>query len=136
MNHRHRGDVADVVCALLVSDGEILLGLRASHRRSYANHWDLIGGHVKVGETLIDALKRELMEEVGISEAQPRAFDSLGYDNASGGLSRLHIFFVDRWKGTPTLANDEHTELRWFHPQEAALLTLALPAYKALFARL
>jgi ADP-ribose pyrophosphatase YjhB (NUDIX family) len=47
------------VGALVVSDGLVLLGLRAPNK-SYPNCWDIFGGCVEAGESLDDALRREL----------------------------------------------------------------------------
>ena len=56
----------DYACALLVRAGRLLLGLRAPERRLYPSRWDVLGGRVEPGETLAQALSRELGEELGI----------------------------------------------------------------------
>lgn len=48
-------------------DGRILLVQRASNVSSDAGMWELPGGKMDVGETLADALRREVSEETGLS---------------------------------------------------------------------
>ncbi len=57
------------VGAFIVSDGRVLLGLRAHDRDFYPGVWDVFGGHVEVGESKEAALRRELDEELGIAPA-------------------------------------------------------------------
>lgn len=47
--------------AVLVKDGKILV-----QRDKNGNEYALLGGHVKIGETLEDGLIRETMEEMGV----------------------------------------------------------------------
>ena len=54
-------------CAVIFDgDGKILL-----ERRSDNGFWGLPGGAVEVGESVEQAIKREVMEETGISLAEP-----------------------------------------------------------------
>jgi len=40
----------------------------------FPNHWDLIGGHIEKGELPIEALKREMMEEIEFETGNLRNF--------------------------------------------------------------
>ncbi|MFN0217633.1 MAG: NUDIX domain-containing protein [Hyphomicrobium sp.] len=126
-------------CAILSTGTTILLGLRSPHRRMLANKWDVIGGKVEEGETLEAALKRELNEEIGVTPDVYRSVDSVEdpHEIDKGGAT-YHMFLVTRWSGgEPELKDDEHVELKWFTPEEAASLeNLALEAYRPLFLQL
>ncbi len=52
------------VGAVIIRDGKILLVKRGNEPNKYM--WSIPGGIVKVGESLIEALKREVEEEVGL----------------------------------------------------------------------
>jgi len=122
-------------CAILLRDGQILLGKRAAHRRAYANCWDVIGGRVETCETLQAALTRELGEELGISPIQFEKLAEIADSNPGGrGEALYHLFVVRSWVGEPEMRNGEHSELRWFDIEAAcALFDLALTEYPALF---
>ncbi|GHF39654.1 8-oxo-dGTP pyrophosphatase MutT (NUDIX family) [Deinococcus metalli] len=58
------------VCALLVTaDGEVLL-----QQRSDTGTWGTPGGIAELGEALEDTLRRELLEETGVSPREPLLF--------------------------------------------------------------
>ena len=123
-------------CAILFDGTRILLGKRAPHRRAYANRWDVIGGMVEAGETLPQALTREMGEEIGITPTHSAALTSL-VDNspeARGGAT-YHFFVVTGWTGgAPRMVNDEHSELAWFTLDDASgLPDLAIDRYRKLF---
>jgi len=49
------------------SDNKILLTLRAPDKEPFPNTWECTGGSALAGEASIEAAKRELFEETGIS---------------------------------------------------------------------
>ena len=122
---------AELVGALIVRDGMLLLGRRSAEKAVCPDTWDVIGGHVEAGESFEDALLREVEEEIGIRP--------LGYNEHSrhplpqGGL--LVLFQIVSWAGgEPRLRNDEHVELRWFPMHAACTLThLAASEYASIF---
>jgi len=52
------------VGALIIKDNKVLLVKRANEPNK--GKWSIPGGVVKLGESLIDALKREIIEETGL----------------------------------------------------------------------
>ena len=130
--------VRHIVNALLVREGNILLARRSPHRDTYAGLWSFPGGHQEPGETLTDALVREVHEEVGVTPTDFMFLRAISDPNtAEGDPTTYHMYAVTAWDGgEPTLAGDErdeHTELRWFTPEQAsALLDLALQEHRQL----
>ena len=51
--------------AIVVRDGRVLLGKRG--KGFGEGKWGLPGGHVEVGEHFVDAVRRELLEETGMT---------------------------------------------------------------------
>src|SRR5436309_1462601 len=67
-NQRFRGmQMTDIVNGLLLRNGTVLLARRSAGRQAYPNRWSFPGGHVEAGESLDDALIRELREEIGVT---------------------------------------------------------------------
>jgi 8-oxo-dGTP diphosphatase len=111
----HRRDVmVEIVGALLVRDGEVLLGRRAAWKSMLPNCWDVIGGHVEQGETPYETLVREVAEEVGVRVTAAESMGLVTYQLPGRGPLVQALFHVSAWDGEPVLTNDEHTELRWF----------------------
>jgi 8-oxo-dGTP diphosphatase len=120
---------------LVVKGGRVLLGKRTSTVR-FAGMWDAFGGHLVPCEEPASALVRELEEELGIRAVQPQFLGIYeDVDPTSRDLFRHYLFLVTRWEGEPRIANEEHSETRWFTPEEAMVLNVA-PSLKESIGRM
>jgi len=84
------------VSAVLHWRGSILL---CRHEKPGKEYWLLPGGGVNSGESLVDALQRELAEEIGIDEDVPvegpvAIVDSIAPQRAPAGRHVVHIIFA------------------------------------------
>ena len=121
-----QGTPARTVGALFIRpDGKILLGLRAPSKKVWPGHWDTIGGHVEDGESLDDALIREVQEEAGVAPTQFKLIATVKERRPEiYGDALHHVYAVTRWQGgDPANVSDEHTELKWFSIGEMRELT-------------
>lgn len=131
--------IRNIVNGLLVEKGAVLLARRSPFRPSYPGLWSFPGGHVEHGETLLEALKRELREEIDVEPIAARLIATIRDPN-SRPSDRIdyHMFAVTRWTNAePKMLGDEHSELEWFLLAQAETLPdLALEEYRPLFALL
>lgn len=94
------------VAGVIVDDhGRALLIKRRDN-----GHWEPPGGVVEPGETLPDALQREVLEETGIKIALPATLTGV-YKNMTGLIVSL-VFRCQAIDGQPT-TGDETKALRW-----------------------
>lgn len=125
--------VRKIVNALLIRGQTVLMVKRALHRPAYPGLWSFPGGHVEAGETVDEALERELTEEMGITPTAYRYLTSLRDPNVRDEDVIYHIHSVTDWTGEPRLVDNEHIELRWLTKHDVlALGTLALVEYRDL----
>jgi 8-oxo-dGTP diphosphatase len=90
--------VTEVAVGVLIRpDGAFLLTSRPEGK-VYAGYWEFPGGKLEAGETVAQALRRELQEELGITigEAYPWQVELVDYPHA---LVRLHFCKVFDWHG-------------------------------------
>jgi 8-oxo-dGTP diphosphatase len=110
------------VSAAIVRAGQVLVVQRA---RAPANGlFSLPGGVVEIGETLVEALVREVREETGMA-IEPVGL--AGYREAitrdrDGRVERHFVIlpFAARWLAGEPVLNEELSEARWLHPSELA----------------
>ena len=90
--------VVDVAVGVLMrADGQFLLTSRPEGK-VYAGYWEFPGGKLEAGESIEQALRRELEEELGITIAQAQACKTQMVDYPHA-LGRLHFCKVWDWQG-------------------------------------
>jgi|SRR3989338_1445443 len=112
--------------AIIVNDkGEILLGKRSAHV-VYPLFWSLPGGIIEHGESIEDAIKREVKEELGVDVVKLKRGKGIyeNFPNKERGFHTIDIPYYCKIKGTPT-AKDETLEVRWFKGKEIKDMKLA-----------
>jgi 8-oxo-dGTP diphosphatase len=100
----------DVAVGILMKDnGDVLLGCRPEGK-PYAGYWEFPGGKVEPGESVLDALKREFAEEIGVTlvSAEPWCGVEHVYPHAH---VRLHFYISRTWEGEPDAL--EGQQLAW-----------------------
>jgi len=116
------------VSAAIFRDGRVLIVRRA---RPPANGvYTLPGGGVEVGESLVEAVQREIREETALT-IEPIGLagyrEAIGCD-AEGRVERHFVIlpFAARWIAGEPVLNEELSEAAWREPHElASLVTTA-----------
>lgn len=100
--------VVDVAVGILLQPrgGAFLLTSRPPGK-VYEGYWEFPGGKLESGETVLQALGRELQEEIGITvtAAQPWRDTLVDYPHA---LVRLHFCKVTAWTGELQMRESQH----------------------------
>jgi 8-oxo-dGTP diphosphatase len=88
----------DVAVGVLIGADQRFLLTSRPEGKVFAGHWEFPGGKVEAGESIEQALRRELQEELGITigAAQPWREELFDYPHA---LVRLHFCKVFAWQG-------------------------------------
>jgi ADP-ribose pyrophosphatase YjhB (NUDIX family) len=113
------------VSAGIIRDGRVLIVRRA--RPPAHGVYTFPGGVVELGETLEEAIVREVREETAL-EIEPVAlagFRQAIARDADGKIERHFVIlpFAARWLGGEPVLNEELAEAHWLRPPELAGLT-------------
>ena len=122
--------VTEVAVGVLVrADGAVLLADRPAGK-PYPGYWEFPGGKIEPGESVAQALARELHEELGISVASSTPWVTFEFDYPHAYV-RLHFERVYAWDGAAHAR--EGQRLAFCLPGAtlpAPLLPAALPALR------
>jgi 8-oxo-dGTP diphosphatase len=113
-----------VAAALIVRDGEVLIGQRRVDQ-PMASLWEFPGGKIEAGESPQQALARELNEELGIRASIGPAVTHIRHNYRHGGAVDLQFFSVREFAGE--IQNQIYQQVRWVKLAE-------LPEYEFLAA--
>ena len=116
--------MAVVAGAMCDSEGRWLLQKRPPGKR-HAGLWEFPGGKVEAGETPLQALVRELNEELTITLAAA-GHERIGEAAAGAGEGEpaivITLYRIATWHGKPR--PEPGAELGWFTPEQIAGLPL------------
>jgi 8-oxo-dGTP diphosphatase len=121
-------NLLNVVCGLIESNGKILLGKRSPPRR-HAGFWEFPGGKINPGESPINALSREIMEELGVIVHVGKQLSEVYHEYETHSV-RLYPFICRITEGTVAIL--EYREIAWIDPANTMDLPLLPPDFEIL----
>ncbi|MEO6699419.1 MAG: (deoxy)nucleoside triphosphate pyrophosphohydrolase [Paraperlucidibaca sp.] len=80
-----------VVAAIALRDGQVMIARRALGQRQ-AGLWEFPGGKVEPGESHVEALARELHEELNVAAHVGEEFARTQYHYADGAIELIGLF--------------------------------------------
>lgn len=114
------------VAALILKEGRMLLIKRSQEPSK--GMWSIPGGRLELGETVSEAVKREVLEECGVQIEIVRFLDVIDrilHDN--DGKIHYHFVLIDMLanyiSGEPKAQSDAE-ECRWITPSELTKLDM------------
>jgi 8-oxo-dGTP diphosphatase len=104
-----RPAVAVAVGVLIDAAGHFLLTSRPEGK-VYAGYWEFPGGKVEAGESIEQALRRELQEELGITIGPIQPWQALVMDYPH---ARVHLHFCKVYAWTGEFEMREQQQMAW-----------------------
>jgi len=105
-----------IVAGIIYNDkGEILITKRHEKDSPHKNLWEFPGGKVELSEQPIQALQRELEEELGIQVENIKIYDAVQYEYEK--FVAFILFYKCKHKGGKVKLN-VHTDYKWCKIEE------------------
>ena len=118
--------IVDVAVGVMIDvAGRFLLTSRPAGK-VYAGWWEFPGGKLEVGESVEQALRRELHEELGIAIGEVLPWNVTRMDYAHARV-RLHFCKVHDWHGTFEMREGQQMAWQTLPVQVAPVLAGTLP---------
>ena len=101
------------------SEGKYLLIRRSSEKYPEVGaKWDIVGGRIDPGTTLLENLKREIKEEVNLDlKALPRLVAAQDILKVAG-RHVVRLTYMGSIEGEPKITDTDHSEWKWFTLKE------------------
>lgn len=118
-------DTPKVVVGAIILNGKDEIFLARS--KKWKDRWVVPGGHLKFGETLEQALRREIKEETCLEVSDIKLIDVKESIFSEEYHKRKHLVFIDfscKAKSNRIILNDELQEYTWIEPGKALQMDL------------
>ncbi len=99
------------------NDGRILVLKRSGHDDHKPNVWETVGGGMDHAESPQESLKREIIEETGLSVTVQQPFNVFTFKKDTGEF-KVGITFICEYLGGEVTLSEEHNEYKWIDPEE------------------
>jgi 8-oxo-dGTP diphosphatase len=126
-NNEYPGAPRVAVGGVVIKEDRVLLVRRG--KPPSEGEWAIPGGSVELGETLQEAVQREILEETGITirvgKDPIHVFDDVRKDNA--GHIRFHYVILDfsgEFLRGEVKAADDAKDARWVSPEDFSQLNI------------
>jgi len=97
--------------SIAIKNRKILL-LKPTITHGSIKGWDAPGGHVEPGESIHEALRREIKEETGLSLIKSKYLQKL-YIN-----QKNYLIYLCKVGGSKVKLSNEHLSFKWIVPKE------------------
>ena len=116
--------ITSVVAVIVDDEGRVLLTRRSIP--PFQGDWVMPGGKIDLGEPIVEAVKREVWEEVGLEVETGELVDI--FEHVTPGVDNYH-FIILYYRCTPLYCDinhnkDEVDEARWVKPEELSSYNL------------
>ena len=99
-------------------EGKFLLMRRSEEKyRDVLQKWDIPGGRIDPGKSLMENLEREVMEETGLKVTEEPRLIGAQDIILNGERHIVRLTYIGATEGEPVLS-EEHIEYRWFEIEE------------------
>lgn len=98
---------------------EVLIAKRQSNRKLYPSKWECGGGQVDAGENFVEAVRRQMREELGVVVEKAIVFDTYEINTPDSEQKKIPgVKFVCFWKeyangAGPQIEQEEFSEFCW-----------------------
>jgi len=116
-----QGSVLAASAVIIDGDSRVLL-IKRGHEPA-KNLWSLPGGSVEAGETLADAVIREVAEETGLQVVTGEEVWRVRVELSAGSFYDVHAFSATVVAGE-LVAGDDADDAKWWHVDELSQLDL------------
>ena len=100
----------NAVVAIIQKEDAFLFIKRSNYIDTAAGYWCPVSGRLEENETQIEAIEREVMEEVGLSV---KALEKICEIPSHNNQFKLHFWTTEIISGEASITSNEATDFRW-----------------------